>query len=145
LRAVPILKDVGITAKVIRMDPYKDPDEFIKNLGAEAFEERIGKARNGFMFGLEVLEREYDMQSPEGKTDFMREAARRLTEFDEELFAKTMKEEGREEGREEGKKIGAIRTYQRLGIPPETARQYIMEEFGTNAEEADELLRTYWI
>ena len=53
--------------------------------------------------------------------------------------------QGREEGREEGKKIGAIRTYQKLGIPPETARQYIMEEFGTNAEEADELLRTYWI
>ena len=46
LRAVPILKDVGITAKVIRMDPYKDPDEFIKNLGADAFEERIQKARN---------------------------------------------------------------------------------------------------
>ncbi len=85
LRAVPILKNVGITARVIRMDPYKDPDEFIKNLGAEAFEERIGKARNGFMFGLEILEKEYDMHSPEGKTDFMREAARRLTEFDEEI------------------------------------------------------------
>ena len=34
LRAVPILKEAGITAKVIRMDPYKDPDEFIKNLNA---------------------------------------------------------------------------------------------------------------
>ena len=33
------------TAKIIRMEPYKDPDEFIKNLGAEAFEERIQKAR----------------------------------------------------------------------------------------------------
>ena len=32
--AVPILKEAGISAKVIRMDPYKDPDEFIKNLGA---------------------------------------------------------------------------------------------------------------
>lgn len=30
LRAMPILKEAGITAKVIRMDPYKDPDEFIK-------------------------------------------------------------------------------------------------------------------
>ena len=30
LRAIPILKEVGITAKVINMDPYKDPDEFIK-------------------------------------------------------------------------------------------------------------------
>lgn len=85
LRAVPILKEAGITAKVIRMEPYKDPDEFIKNLGAEAFEERIAKARNGFMFGLEMLEKEYDMNSPEGKTEFMKEAARRLTQFEEEI------------------------------------------------------------
>ena len=85
LRAGPILREVGITAKIIRMEPYKDPDEFIKNLGAEAFEERIQKARNGFMFSLEILERDYDMTSPEGRTDFMKEAARKLTEFDEEI------------------------------------------------------------
>ena len=85
LRALPILKEAGITAKIIRMDPYKDPDEFIKNLGAEAFEERINKARNGFLFSLEVLERDYDMNSPEGKTNFFNEAAKRLTEFDEEI------------------------------------------------------------
>ena len=85
LRAVPILKEAGVTAKVIRMDPYKDPDEFIKNLGSEAFEERIRKARNGFMFSLEMLERAYDMNSPEGKTEFMREAAKRLTQFEEEI------------------------------------------------------------
>lgn len=85
LRAVPILKGVGIVAKVIRMDPYKDPDEFIKNLGAEAFEERIQKAKNGFMFGLEILAKNYDMNSPEGKTEFMRETARRLTTFEEEI------------------------------------------------------------
>lgn len=85
LRAMPILKDVGITARIIRMEPHKDPDEFIKHLGAEAFEERIHKARNGFMFGLEVLERDYDLTTPEGKTDFMKEAAKRLTQFDEEI------------------------------------------------------------
>ena len=85
LRAMPILKDVGITARIIRMEPYKDPDEFIKNLGAEAFEERIHKARNGFMFGLEILERDYDLTTPEGKTDFMKEVAKRLAQFDEEI------------------------------------------------------------
>ncbi len=85
LRGVPILKAAGISAKVIRMDPYKDPDEFIKNLGAEEFERRIGNARNGFMFGLEVLQKEYDMGSPEGKTAFFREAAKRLAEFEDEL------------------------------------------------------------
>ena len=85
LRAVPILKEAGISAKVIRMDPYKDPDEFIKNLGAEAFEQRIGKARNGFMFSLEILERQYDMHTPEGKTEFYYEAAKRLAQFEEEI------------------------------------------------------------
>ena len=38
MRAIPILKDAGIRAKVINMEPYKDPDEFIKALGAEAFQ-----------------------------------------------------------------------------------------------------------
>ena len=85
LRAVPILKEAGISAKVIRMDPYKDPDEFIKNLGAQEFENRIQNARNGFMFSLEILEREFDMASPEGKTAFFREAANRLLSFEDEL------------------------------------------------------------
>ncbi len=85
LRALPILRGAGISCKIIRMEPYKDPDEFIKNLGVEAFEERIQNARNGFMFSLEMLEKNYDMNSPEGKTEFMRAAARRLAQFEEEI------------------------------------------------------------
>ena len=42
LRAIPILKEAGLTTKVINMQPYKDPDEFIKALGAEAFQELDG-------------------------------------------------------------------------------------------------------
>ena len=85
LRAIPILREAGISAKIIRMEPYKDPDEFIKNRGAEGFEERIAKARNGFMFSIEVLEKQFDMNSPEGKTAFYNEVARRLGEFEEEI------------------------------------------------------------
>lgn len=85
LRAIPILREAGISAKVIRMEPYKDPDEFIKNLGKEAFEDRIREARNGFLFGVEVLEQDYDLASPEGKTDFLKEVARRLGEFEEDI------------------------------------------------------------
>ncbi len=85
LRAVPILKEAGISARVIRMDPYKDPDEFIKNLGPEEFEKRINEARNGFMFSLEILSQNYNMDSPEGKTTFFNEAAKKLLEFKDEL------------------------------------------------------------
>ena len=50
LRAIPILKEAGLTAKVINMRPYKDPDEFIKALGAEEYQKRIDEAENSFMF-----------------------------------------------------------------------------------------------
>lgn len=85
LRALPILKEAGLIGRIIRMEPYKDPDELIQAKGHEAFEKRIAEARNGFMFSLEVQEQEYNLKTPEGKTEFMKEAARRLTEFEEEI------------------------------------------------------------
>lgn len=85
LRAMPILKEAGLSVKVVRLNPYKDPDEFIKNKGANAFEERIREAENGFLFSITASEGDYDMDSPEGKTQFMRETAKRLTEFEEEI------------------------------------------------------------
>lgn len=84
-RAIPILKEAGITAKVINMKPYKDPDEFIKALGAEAYEERIQQAENSFMFEIRLLEEEYDLKDPEGKTQFYNETAKRLLQFGEEI------------------------------------------------------------
>ncbi len=92
LRAVSLLRDVGIPTKVVNMDPYNDPDEFIRNLGAEAYQERIDQAQNGFMFSLTVLEKDYDMHSPEGKTAFLQEAARRLGEFEDEVETDTYTE-----------------------------------------------------
>ena len=58
LRAIPILKEVGITTKVINMKPYKDPDEFIKALGAEEYQKRIDTAENSFMFEIRILEQQ---------------------------------------------------------------------------------------
>lgn len=85
LRAIDILKEAGLRARVIDMQPYKDPDEFVKNLGAEAFQERIDKAENSFFFELKVLERNYRMDDPESKTAFHREIARKLCGFEEEV------------------------------------------------------------
>jgi DNA primase len=85
LRAIPILKEAGIVAKVINMRPYKDPDEFIKALGAEAYQERIDHAENSFLFEIRILEESYDMGDPESKTAFYNEIAKRLLAFPEEL------------------------------------------------------------
>lgn len=85
LRAIPILKDAGLTARVINMEPYKDPDEFIKNLGADAFEERIRQAEGSFFFEIRLLERQYDLKDPESKTKFCVEVVKKLLTFTEEL------------------------------------------------------------
>ncbi|MCM1101539.1 MAG: DNA primase [Clostridium sp.] len=85
LRGIGILRDAGLTGKVINMKPYKDPDEFIKNEGREAFQERIDRAENSFFFEIRILSEQYDMRDPEQKTKFHREIARKLCEFSEDV------------------------------------------------------------
>lgn len=85
LRALPILKEAGLTGKVVNLSPYKDPDDFIKNLGAEAFEERIGQAENSFFFEINVIQSRYQMEDPESKTKFHKEIAKKLCDFTEDV------------------------------------------------------------
>ncbi len=85
LRAIPILKEVGIVTKIINMRPYKDPDEFIKALGAEEYQKRIDSAENSFMFEVRIMENDYDMNDPTSKTAFFNEIAKKLLGFSEEL------------------------------------------------------------
>ena len=85
LRAIPILKEVGISARVLSLKPYKDPDEFIKNMGADAFRERIREAQNSFLFEVDVLKRDFHLEDPEEKTRFHNAVARKLLEFPEAL------------------------------------------------------------
>lgn len=85
LRAIPILKEAGITTKIINMKPYKDPDEFIKALGADAYQERINHAENSFLFEIRILEQQFDMSDPESKSSFYNEVAKRLCSFTEKI------------------------------------------------------------
>ena len=85
LRAIGILKEAGMTGRVINLEPYKDPDEFIKALGAEEFQKRLDHAENSFFFELRQLQKNYDLSDPEQKTAFHREIARKLCTFSEEV------------------------------------------------------------
>ncbi len=85
MRAIPILRRAGINGKVVHMEPYKDPDEFISNLGAKEFAQRMDKAQNSFFFEIQILEREYSMADPEQKTQFIHEMARKLLVFEDKI------------------------------------------------------------
>ena len=85
LRAIPILKKAGISSKIIHLEPYKDPDEFIKNKGAQEFQKRIDEAENSFYFEIRQLEGDYDLGDPEGRTRFIEAMAGRIARLDNEI------------------------------------------------------------
>ncbi|MBQ0001438.1 MAG: DNA primase [Clostridiales bacterium] len=85
LRAIPILRDAGVNSRVVSLKPYKDPDEFIKALGAEAFEQRLGEAMDSFMFRVQISEDNYPMAEPQGANRFFENCAAMLLELSDEL------------------------------------------------------------
>ena len=85
LRAIPILREAGVNSRVVNLHPYKDPDEFIKNLGAEAFEERLSQASDSFIFRISIAENEFPMKEPQGQNRFFERCAEMLLELKDEL------------------------------------------------------------
>ncbi|MCR4605268.1 MAG: DNA primase [Eubacterium sp.] len=85
IRAIPILKNAGVSAKVISLAPQKDPDEFFKNNPVEAFLDRIDNAKSSFFFEIGYIEKNHDMDDPESKTAFMNEAAGKILAFEDEI------------------------------------------------------------
>ena len=85
LRGIPILREAGVNSRVVDLKPYKDPDEFIKNMGAEAFEERLNQASDSFMFRVSIAESEFPMEEPQGQNRFFERCAEMLLELKDEL------------------------------------------------------------
>ena len=85
LRAIPILREAGLTSRVVNLRPHKDPDEFIKALGAEEFEKRLEQATDSFMFRVHMAERDFSMEDPQGQNRFFERCAQMLLELSDEL------------------------------------------------------------
>ncbi len=85
LRNIGILRTGGLESAVIDLSPHKDPDEFIKAEGKDAFEERVAQAENSFFYELRMLEKTYRMDDPSSRTAFHREIAKKLCSFSDEI------------------------------------------------------------
>ena len=85
LRAIPILREAGITSRVVSLKPHKDPDEFIKALGGEEFEKRLERAMDSFMFRIHMAQKEFTMEEPQGQNRFFERCAQILLELSDEL------------------------------------------------------------
>lgn len=81
-RAIDILKDAGLAVRVLRIEGGKDPDEFIREHGAERFARLIEGSGNYIDYRLDALAAPYDMSDIRQKADFLSEAAKVLVSID---------------------------------------------------------------
>lgn len=78
-RAIPLLEKAGLKVRVLRITGAKDPDEFIKAYGRDAFAKLLDKSENQVDYRLEQIRRKYDLEDDAQKVSFLQEAAQLLS------------------------------------------------------------------
>ena len=79
-RAIGLLEPAGLQVRVLRMDGAKDPDEFIKARGPDAFQVLLDQSANHVEYRILAAKSKYDMDTDDGKLGFLREATQILSE-----------------------------------------------------------------
>lgn len=91
-KAMLLLGKVGVEVRVLKMQGAKDPDEFIKNKGAEAFRGLLNESRTGFEYKLEAVLGKYDVSQVENKRRAAEELASIISDYhstvERELYSK---------------------------------------------------------
>lgn len=85
LRAIPIFEKQKIRLEVLNLSPAKDPDEFLNTYGRGEFLKRVERATPSFEFETEILQKQYNLERPDEKTEFANRLAERISEFEEEI------------------------------------------------------------
>ncbi len=85
LRALPVLRESGIEAKVLQVRNAKDPDEYIKRFGRESFAELLKTAVPHIEFQMELKRRSSSLSNIEEKVSYANEAAKIISSIDNEI------------------------------------------------------------
>ncbi len=75
-RAITLLEEAGLEARVIKIPDAKDPDEFIKKFGADKFREVLSGSRSKVEYMLDSVKANHNLEIPEEKVKAVREACR---------------------------------------------------------------------
>lgn len=73
-KAMTLFKNTDIKIRVPRFTGGKDPDEIIKKLGRDKFKGMLEGASNDTEFSLLEIREKYDLETTQGKIDFVRDA-----------------------------------------------------------------------
>jgi len=74
-RAIPLLEKAGLQVRVLRMSGAKDPDEYIKSFGRDAFSRLLDQSENQVDYRLDQIRKKYDLKDDTQRVAFLQEAA----------------------------------------------------------------------
>ena len=80
-RAIPLLEKAGLKVRVLRMTGAKDPDEYIKSYGREAFGRLLDQSENQVDYRLEQIRKKFDLEDDVQKAASLQEAAQMIASF----------------------------------------------------------------
>lgn len=75
-KAIQILLNEGIKPKIILLQNYKDPDDFLKENTIEDFENRLNESLNHIDYRIYINKQKYNIDETEGKIKFTIEIAK---------------------------------------------------------------------
>lgn len=81
-KAIDNLRKTGLDVRVVTIPDGKDPDEYIKKNGAEAFKLLLDRSANAIEYRLLEIGRTNDIHTPNGKVAYMKEATTMLARLD---------------------------------------------------------------
>ena len=80
-RAIGILEKLDLKVRVLRLSGAKDPDEFIKLKGPEAFRNLLEGSEDQIDYRLRTITDQYVLTEPDQKVDFLKEATGMLAKL----------------------------------------------------------------
>ena len=81
-RALSMFEKVDLATKVVSLDNAKDPDEYIKNFGKDAYIQALSESKNGFKFRMNRILKKYDLSQIEEKIEAAKEIVLLIAETD---------------------------------------------------------------
>ena len=80
-RAIELLEPLDLSVRVLQMEGAKDPDEYIRANGRDAFANLLSASENHIEYRLAAAARKHDLNADEGRVAFAKEAAALIAEL----------------------------------------------------------------
>ncbi len=146
IRGLEILKEEGLDVKVVALPYGKDPDDVIKEMGAEGYNNLLLSAKPLIDFKIDILKKTFDISTVDGKRKFIVEAIRVVKESDspseQEDLLKTIRDltgttyeslkrelDSVEDGKKGTESVNAFSYSEKIGDKTVTASRFVLYSY----------------